>query len=137
MPTDKRDLIFLALEARPLDRLHLMKALFLTWHRSGRNIPGYFKFEPYLYGPCSFETYRVLDDLLREQLVTRPGRPVQQWARYYLTGKGKRVATEAAQRVDRTVLQALRKAVREVSTLSFSKLLTAVYAEAPDFAVNS
>jgi len=81
----KDDWILLALKERPLDRLHLMKALFLTWHRSGRDIPNYFAFEPYLYGPCSFDAYRVLDAMSKEQLITQPS---------YLTEKGKRAAAE-------------------------------------------
>lgn len=137
MSAQKKDWILLALKERPLDRLHLMKALFLTWHRSGRDVRDYFRFEPYLYGPCSFETYRVLEDLSKEQLVTQQVQAVQQWARYYLTDKGKHAAVEAFKRADPNVLELLQKAVREVSALSFSKLLAKVYDEAPDFAVNS
>ena len=134
---EKKDWILLALQESPLDRLHLMKVLFLTWHRYGRNIPGYFRFEPYLYGPCSFETYSVLERLSNEQHLAQPPHPVQQWAKYYLTDKGKRVANEARDRVNPEVLRVLDGVVREVSALGFSKLLTRVYAEAPDFAVNS
>jgi len=90
----KDDWILLALKDRPLDRLHLMKALFLTWHRSGRNIPNYFAFEPYLYGPCSFDAYRVLDAMSKEQLITQPSEPLPRWAKFYLTEKGKRAAAE-------------------------------------------
>ena len=63
MMISKRDWILLALRKTPLDRIRLMKTLFLVWNRSGRSIAGYFEFEPYLYGPCSLEMYSVLDDL--------------------------------------------------------------------------
>lgn len=137
MSADKKDLLLLALKERPLDRLHLMKALFLTWHRGGRNIPEYFRFQPYLYGPCSFEAYRVLDEMLKEQLIAQASEPLQRWAKYYLTEKGRRAATEAAIRADRRIAALLASAVNEVAALGFGPLLAAVYAEAPDFAVNS
>jgi hypothetical protein len=133
----KDDWILLALKERPLDRLHLMKALFLTWHRSGRNIPNYFAFEPYLYGPCSFDAYRVLDAMSKEQLITQPSEPLPRWAKFYLTEKGKRAAAEAAARAKGPHVELLTDVVREVAQLGFSPLLARVYAQAPDFAVNS
>ena len=34
----RRDWILLFLQEKPLDRIRLMKALFLLWHRSGKMI---------------------------------------------------------------------------------------------------
>jgi hypothetical protein len=135
--TEKKDWILLALRERPLDRLHLMKALFLTWHRSGRNIREYFAFEPYLYGPCSFDAYKVLDEMSKEQLIAQPSEPLPRWAKFYLTEKGKRAAAEAAAREKGQAATLLVEVVREVAPLGFSPLLARVYGEAPDFAVNS
>ncbi|GAB4370656.1 MAG: hypothetical protein Kow00128_17880 [Deltaproteobacteria bacterium] len=42
----KRDWLLLLLRQRPLDRIRLMKALFLIWHRTGRELPNYYEFNP-------------------------------------------------------------------------------------------
>ncbi|MCL0102625.1 hypothetical protein M1N93_01530 [Dehalococcoidia bacterium] len=137
MAIEKKDWILLALRDSPLDRLHLMKALFLVWNRSGRNVPDYFEFEPYLYGPCSFEVYSVLDDLSKDGLIVQPPHPVQQWANYFLTERGKLAATEAANCADPDILELINKVAQEVAQLQFSELLRRVYSEAPEFAAKS
>jgi len=137
MSLTKKDWILLALRRIPLDRIHIMKTLFLIWHRSERNIPDYFEFEPYLYGPCSFEVYSVLADLQADGLIVQPPHPVPQWVNYYLTAKGKREAEEAEKGISPTTLELIEKVAEEISRLDFSELLRQVYSEAPDFAVNS
>jgi hypothetical protein len=137
MIPSKQDWILLALRKTPLDRIHLMKTLFLVWNRSGRGIPGYFVFEPYLYGPCSFEVYSVLDLLSRQRLIVQPPHSVQQWAKYYLTKQGRDVVQKAAKAVDPSKLSLLEQVAQEVSQLGFYELLQKVYSEAPEFAANS
>lgn len=137
MSLKKKDWVLLALRRTPLDRIHIMKTLFLIWHRSERNIPDYFKFEPYLYGPCSFEVYSALADLQAEGLIVQPPHPVPQWVNYYLTAKGKKESEESAKRAYPEALELIEKVVDETSRLNFSELLRKVYAEAPGFAVNS
>ncbi|MBC7109088.1 MAG: hypothetical protein H5T41_09965 [Methanomassiliicoccales archaeon] len=137
MALSKRDWILLILKMMPLDRIRLMKALFLLWNRSGRNIPGYFEFVPYLYGPCSFEVYSVLADMSRQGLIVQPPHPTRQWAKYYLTERGKVAAEEAMRTVDLNTQALLKQVVQEVSQLGFYELLRRVYDEAPEFAVNS
>ena len=114
-----------------------MKVLFLVWHRSGRNLPGYLDFHPYLYGPCSFELYSLLAAMSRDGFVVQPPHPVQQWAKYYLTNRGRHAAEEAAKTVPPCVFALLNGVVQEVAQLAFSDLLRKVYAEAPDFASRS
>lgn len=134
---DKKNWVLLALRKTPLDRIRLMKALFLMWIRSGRRIPGYFEFEPYLYGPCSFGLYSVLNELTRQRLVIQSSDAVQRWAKYYLTLRGKIAADRAATTASPDLLRTLEEAAQQVSQLSFNDLLRKVYAEAPEFAVNS
>jgi len=124
------------LKISPLDRIHIMKALFLLWKRAGE-IPDYFHFEPYLYGPCSFEVYDVLRDLEREGLIVQPLHAVPQWAKYYLTERGKEEAARALCEIDPILRQQLKMVTKEVSQLGFYALLKRVYNEAPEFAVNS
>lgn len=137
MALAKKDWILLALRQTPLDRIHIMKTLFLIWHRSGRKMTDYFRFEPYLYGPCSFEVYSVLESLQADGYIVQPPHPTPQWINYYLTEKGRKQAEEAANSASPETLRFIETVVKEVSELNFYGLLRKVYAEAPDFAVNS
>jgi uncharacterized protein YwgA len=121
----------------PMDRIRLMKSLFLTWYRTGKSIPDYFQFVPYLYGPCSFEVYRILDELKREGLIVRLPNPVPNWSTYYLTEKGKQAAREAIFQIEPALRDRLKESAGEVTRLSFYQLLKRVYEEAPEFAINS
>ncbi len=132
----KQEWILLILRQAPLDRIHIMKTLFLLWHRSGRNIKDFFKFEPYLYGPCSFEVYAELRYLEDSGFIIRPPHLTPQWVNYYLTEKGREKAEEAAKKAE-TEMPIIKDVVDEISHLSFYELLQKVYTEAPDFAVNS
>lgn len=128
-------LLFLREEA--LDRIQLMKALFLFWHRSGRDVPGFFSFQPYLYGPCSFELYRTLDLAESLRLVSQPPEQPDRSAPYFLTASGKKKAEVVAEDTPPDVRKQVNEIVSEVSQLGFVELLRKVYAEAPDFAENS
>ena len=137
MSLTKKEWVLLALRATPLDRIHIMKTLFLVWHRSGRQLPGFFQFQPYLYGPCSFEVYSVLESLGADGLVVQPPHPQPRWVNYYLTSVGRAAAEGAAQRAPAEQLELLQAVAAEVSRLGFHDLLRQVYGEAPDFAANS
>ena len=137
MSPSQKDWVLLALRNGPLDRIHLMKVLFLLWIRANRKIPGYFVFEPYLYGPFSLDVYSALADVQREGLVVQPPHPIQDWVPYYLTGKGERAAEEAAQSVDGHLLVLLGTITAEIAPLNFYDLLRRVYREAPEFAARS
>jgi uncharacterized protein YwgA len=128
--------ILAILRISPLDRIHIMKALFLLQRRAGK-IPDYFHFEPYLYGPCSFEVYDALTALEREGLIVRPLHPMPHWVAYYLTERGKKEAEKAVHDLDLKLREHLEAVTREVSQLGFYELLKRVYDEAPEFAENS
>jgi len=128
--------ILAILRIAPLDRIHIMKALFLFQRRVGE-IPDYFHFEPYLYGPCSFEVYKVLATLEDDGIIIRPLHPMPQWVEYYLTRRGKKEADRAVNDIAPDLLQRLEEITKEVSQLGFYELLRRVYEEAPDFAMNS
>jgi hypothetical protein len=133
----KRDWLLLFLREKPLDRIRLMKGLFLLWQRSGRDIEGFFEFVPYMYGPCSFELYRALEAAERERLVTQAPHPVERWAPYFLTAQGAHIAASTADKVEPRLLQLIRSIAAEVASTGFYELLRRVYAEAPDFASES
>lgn len=130
----KSDWVLLLLHHRPLDRIRLMKALFLIWHRTGRQLKDFYEFTPYLYGPCSFDLYTELEALQREHFVSQAPHPVAQWGSYYLTQKGVRKASAIHEAASREVVALIRRTAEEVASLNFNALLRRVYSEAPDFA---
>jgi uncharacterized protein YwgA len=136
MAHPKAKWILAMLRISPLDRIHIMKALFLFQRRAGE-IPDYFHFEPYLFGPCSFEVYDALTALESEGLVVRPAHPTPQWVAYYLTERGEKEAEAAVRALDPQLRERLEAVAQEVSQLGFYDLLKRVYEEAPEFAVNS
>ena len=137
MKMAKHEWILLLLMKTHLDRIRIMKSLFLIWLRSKKNIQDYYHFEPYLYGPCSFEVYSELRNLLAHGLVTQSPHPIQQWANYYLTEEGHAESQSVVKRADANAIALIEKTAEEISHLGFSELLRMVYQEAPEFAVNS
>ena len=137
MGPSKKHWILLALKTAPLDRIQLMKTLFLLWYRSDRKIAGYFHFEPYLYGPYSLEVYSVLAELSGEGLIVQAPQPVSGRAKYYLTRQGMTAVEGSQKAVGTEMFQSLQSVVQEVAQLGFYELLKRVYSEAPEFAVNS
>lgn len=134
---EKSDWVLVILRKKPLDRVHIMKSLFLIWHRSKGKIQDYFYFEPYLYGPYSLEVYAELRNLSAHGLVVQPPHPIQKWANYYLTDRGHIKASEAVKKFNPEIIVLIDNLLEEISHLSFFELLQKVYREAPDFAVNS
>lgn len=138
MKPAKSDWVLVILRKKPLDRIHIMKSLFLVWYRSEKkDIEDYFHFEPYLYGPYSLEVYSELRNLLAHGLVVQPPHAMQQWANYHLTEQGRTKAEEAVKKIDPAFIALVESIVGEVSHLGFFELLEKVYREAPEFAVNS
>jgi hypothetical protein len=135
--TAKRDTLLVALNAAPLDRLRLMKTAFLAWHRAGRPRSGPFNFEPYMYGPCAFDLYTTLSELLQQRLVARVPSPVFKWADHYLTDAGRREAVQSARRLGDRQTGRLNDIAVWASKQPFRELLEHIYAEAPDFATKS
>lgn len=133
----KQDWILLLLREKPMDRIRLMKALFLIWHRSGRKISGFYEFLPYMYGPCSFDLYRELESAERLQLISQAPHPIDRWADYFLTARGSHAADAAVRKIDSKARETIHSVANEVTEVGFQELLRQVYDEAPDFAGNS
>lgn len=128
--------ILAALNAAPLDRIRLMKALFLAWHKQGQPTDGPFHFEPYLYGPFALDVYGELEAAKREGLIAQPSYPIDRRTPYYLTEKGRTAVMESQRRED-VPWEMLTTYARWAAQQSFSSLLTQVYQEAPEFAQQS
>jgi len=137
MKLAKSDWILLLLHKLPLDRIRLMKILFLIQRRSKNAIKDYFVFEPYFYGPCSFELYTELRDLLDKGFISQSPHPIQEKANYYLTTEGKRKAEDMINKTEDKIRELIDSTVEELANLKFYELLKKIYQEAPEFAVNS
>lgn len=132
----RRDQVLVAVAATPLDRIRLMKTAFLVWFRAGQPEEGPFLFQPYLYGPCAFDLYHTLDDLIAERMIV-PVSAGQSSASYYITAVGRREAAEAARRLGPAKANEVSQTARWAVSQGFRSLLRQVYAEAPDFATHS
>lgn len=124
--------ILTALQAVPLDRIHLMKTLFLVWYRGGRPKTGPFKFRPYLYGPCAFDLYAALEDMEQRGIVIHAPYPSSRWVRYYLTETGRAKALRLI--MDDEQRAQIVEIARWAAEQNFQSLLNQVYQEAPEYA---
>lgn len=137
MKTSKSKWILVILRRKSLDRIHIMKVLFLIWYRSREEIKDYFQFEPYLYGPYSLEVYSELRNLQEHGFIIQPPSPIQQWTNYYLTIQGSIEAEKSLKKFNSDTITLIDKTVGEISNLGFFELLQKIYKEAPEYAVNS
>ncbi len=136
-------LLFAAYKGAPdgLDPIRFQKGLFLFSQRARVPARSKYAFKPYAYGPMSAGIYDDLDRLVDEKLLERVPVPGKHWSRY----KPSRVTFREGRRILKQVEdEKLHDAARElfmikqdVSNVGFSELLDRVYAEYPEFAVNS
>ena len=136
----KNDWVLLALKNAPLDRIHLMKILFLMRYRTdkdGKSLDDFFTFEPYLYGPYSLDVYKALDAVEKDDLVVQPAHADKQHTPYYLSERGKQSVEEISKKASPEMLKLVESITAEVATLEFRDLLRKVYDEAPEFATES
>lgn len=131
---------FLGASDQELDPIRIMKGMFVlasespvTWlSRDAR-----YKFEPYHYGPCSFEVYRDLDLLVHLGYLCAREAPGQSWKYYSLTSKGQVVRRTVAKSFDPKLVDFISRVRDFVGSLSFRDLLSVIYRKYPEFAVNS
>jgi len=136
-------LLFAAYEGAPdgLDPIRFQKGLFLFAQRAHVPALSKYTFKPYGYGPMSPGIYRDLDRLVEDGLLERVPVHGKRWSRYKPSKitflEGQRILKQAE---DEKLLGAARELFQikqDVSSLRFNELLERVYAEHPEFAVNS
>ena len=134
---NKRDILlcFIALpDRRPMSPIQIMKGMFLI--KKELNVTDFYEFEPYLYGPCSFEVYRDLQRLAEENLIlSSPS--IRGWKYYIISSKGMEIFKAISQTMDGELLEGIRKIKKIVTEKSFIELLRYVYEKYPEYAVNS
>lgn len=128
LPTDKK--------SEMMNPIQIMKALFLFKMELGLSDSEFYKFEPYLYGPCSFEVYSDLASLQIQRLTdTEPS--FWGWKYYRLTYKGRKAAEKVVKDMDKSMLDKLQEIKTIVMSKSFMELLRYVYTKYPEYAKNS
>ncbi len=131
----KRDWLLQVIGDR-MEPIQLQKALFKFSQESEAPKWELYAFEPYNWGPCSFEIYEDLSALRENGLVEfePSGRG---WNVYRLTDAGKLQASKLKKRADPGLLNKLVEIREYVVTRSFSNLLSDVYKQYPGYAANS
>jgi uncharacterized protein YwgA len=136
---EKRDVLLYFIYApvenvQYLSPIQIMKGLFLI--KEELKLEDFYEFEPYLYGPCSFEVYRDLEILTKERLITRVptgGR----WFYYKITPLGKDKIEEILKTMDEKLAQRILELKKFVVRKSLFELLRYVYTKYPEYAKNS
>lgn len=119
---------------RPLDPIRIMKGLFLVTQRlAGENI---YTFQPYNYGPCSFEVYQDLRSLQSSgDIKSVPTTPT--WSSYQLTPQGWEHAVSRLQQMNAAQRSVVSECRQFVESRGFRQLLRDVYTAYPSFATRS
>jgi uncharacterized protein YwgA len=132
---DCQDWLLLAI-GDTIEPIKLQKALFKFAKESGAPPTELYEFEPYNWGPCSFEIYEDIKDLRERGLVEAipSGRG---WNIYRLTSAGQEREEEIRESSDPRLIKQMDDARQFVTDRNFMTLLTDVYEEYPEYAVNS
>lgn len=136
-----REDILLVFIDMPIDKIksivspiQLMKGMFLF--KNELKLSKFYEFEPYLYGPCSFEIYSDLINLLENNLIDTVSTPFS-WKFYRTTDTGSNKANLIIKKLDKRMLKKLNEIKKLVVTKSFLELLEYVYKKYPKYAKKS
>lgn len=120
-----------------LDPVRIQKSLFYFAQERGLPAAEKYHFEPYNYGPCSFDIYRDLEALEAERLVERCPVLGQTWNRYGLTDLGLQKVAKLVESASPKLVEGCRASRRRVTAVSFDQLLKEVYRAYPQYATRS
>ena len=116
--------------------VQIQKLFFLIDRNIGEAVGGpHFNFEPYSYGPFDKSIYSDLRALTQEGLVEPV--PDRNWISYRLTERGQERAGDLLGRLPEPASDYIRRASHFVRTLSFQKLVAAIYQAYPEMRSNS
>lgn len=121
-------------ENEPMDRVRIVKTLFLLGRDKSQGLREFYEFRPYLYGPFSPDIYADLENLIGEGYVAQELSVPRNWGRYRLTSSGVTEARRASEQVSGQVRETLEALKKLVTGLSFLDLLRHVYKKYPEFA---
>ena len=126
LPIDKKQSI--------VSPIQLMKGMFLI--KNELKISKFYEFEPYLYGPCSFEIYSDLISLLENNLIDTVDTPFS-WRYFRTTNVGSEKANLIIKNLDSKTVKKISDIKKFVIKKSFLELLEHVYKKYPEYTKNS
>lgn len=126
-----------AAQGKALTPVQLQKTLFLLGEAFPDKMKNFYNFEPYNYGPFDVDIYGDAKILAQEGLVNIDMPNGRRWCVYSCTSDGLIRVEQVAKNIPREVWQFLRKIVDWIFPLSFSQIVSAVYAAYPKMKVNS
>ena len=132
---EKRDWLLISI-GEGISPIQLQKLLFKFAKESQAPQSELYEFEPYNWGPCSFEIYDDLSALRSDNLI-EPVPSGRGWSSYRLTDNGKHQASDLRNKVSSNLLEQLDEKYQYVTSRTFSELLSDVYDDYPDFATKS
>ena len=138
--TSKLDWLLQLIGDDPIDPIRIQKGMFLFAKTANAPRAQRYDFVPYNWGPCSFEIYEDLDDLLERGHIEEIRVPGASWNKYRRTDKGHSAAstvTRSKRPAIRRLSTALSRIRSDIQTKSFEQLLKSVYADYPDYASKS
>jgi len=111
--------------------------MFLFSERSKAPAEQKYSFQPYNYGPFSFEIYPDLDWLFEQGIVEQAPVPWMSSPVYSLTKKGREAVEQVRKVADAGRLTLLHRLRDFVLARTFNSLLKEIYRLYPEFAKNS
>ena len=133
---ERDDWLLVAIGEDMIEPVQVQKTMFMFAQETEVPEAESYEFVPYNWGPCSFEIYTDLDDLIERGMVQRFPTGLG-WSSYGLTDEGKARAEGLREVADESHLQELGEWRDWVTTKSFRSLLNAVYEKHPDYAISS
>lgn len=140
METKQKLLLLFISMGGEIDPVRIMKGMFLLAENARErwlSDDSYYEFEPYYYGPCSFEIYSDLRELKAKGLIMGNRVVGESWERYSVTEKGKEFAREVEKELTPDLVRYIKKICDFVSSLTFRQLLTVIYRFYPEYATRS
>ena len=140
IPKDWTLLVIAASPEKPLQPVHLQKALFLldrNLSRAQLQVNAFYEFEPYDYGPFCSDIYSDAEELCHEGLVHIDQPLWLSYRQYLATHPGQARAVELRETLTHDATAYLDTVVRWVTSLSFRYLIAAIYKAYPAMKVNS
>lgn len=122
---------------RPIDRVRIQKAMFLFAQRSQAPAGEKYHFQPYHYGPFSFEIYPDLEKLIAEGLIRGEQVPWLSSPVYSLTPVGHDQLEKLRSHAPDPRVALLRNVREFVTVRNFNNLLKDIYALYPEYAARS
>ena len=133
----KADWLLLLFGDQPIEPIRIQKGMFLFAKESGATREQVYEFVPYNWGPCSFEIYNDLDELLERGFIEQVPVPGARWHKYLRTPMGKASAEETRASADPSCIKAQNDIRDTVTGTSFDELLRHVYKKYPEYATKS